>query len=148
MNIVILKGRLTADPEMRTGTSGIEIANFSIAVDRQFKDKVTGERKTDFIRCTAFGKSAQFLCRYFSKGKEILAEGTLQQNNYTASDGNEVKSYQVIVNQIHFCGGKNESGTNQSDTYQPAAQPSQASTDALPDTAQFEEVLSNGEVPF
>lgn len=141
MNIVILKGRLTADPEMRTGTSGTEIANFSIAVDRQFKDKVTGERKTDFIRCTAFGKSAQFLCRYFSKGKEILAEGTLQQNNYTASDGHEVKSYQVIVNQIHFC------GSNPSQAEQTQTEP--ASTDIEQFAADVNaETVTGQEVPF
>lgn len=109
MNLVILHGRITADPTIRTANSGTKIAGFTIAVDRRLKDKTTGERKTDFCRCTAFGKTAEMLERFWTKGKEILVEGELQQNDYTAQDGHEVKSYQVVVNQVHFCGSKNDS---------------------------------------
>lgn len=107
MNVVILKGRLTADPEIKTATSGATFANFSIAIDRP-PDK-DGNKATDFIRCTSFGKTAEFLGRYFSKGKEILAEGTLQQNDYQDKDGVQHKSYKVIVNRIEFCGSKSDS---------------------------------------
>lgn len=146
MNLVIIKGRLTADVTMRTANSGTQIAGFTLAVDRRFKDKVSGQKVTDFIRMTAFGKTAEFLGRYTSKGKEILIEGELQQNDYVAQDGHEVKSYQVVVNQVHFCGSKNDSaqsGTTQTEPAQPA----------LPENVQnaveqFEAVLADGEVPF
>jgi single-strand DNA-binding protein len=146
MNLTIIKGRLTADVTMRTANSGTQIAGFTLAVDRRFKDKVSGEKKTDFIRCTAFGKTAEFLGRYTSKGKEILIEGELQQNDYTAQDGHEVKSYQVVVNQVHFCGSKNDSaqyGTTQTEP---------AQTGLPADVQQFVEqadaVVNSGEVPF
>lgn len=146
MNLVILHGRITADPTIRTANSGTKIAGFTIAVDRRLKDKTTGERKTDFCRCTAFGKTAEMLERFWTKGKEILVEGELQQNDYTAQDGHEVKSYQVVVNQVHFCGSKNDSaqyGTTQTEPTQPG----------LPENVQnaveqFEAVVANGEVPF
>lgn len=141
MNLVILHGRITADPTIRTANSGTKIAGFTIAVDRRLKDKTTGERKTDFCRCTAFGKTAEMLERFWTKGKEILVEGELQQNDYVAQDGHDVKSYQVVVNQVHFCGSKNDSV--QSDTTQTA----------LPENVQnaveqFEAVVADGEVPF
>lgn len=146
MNLVILHGRITADPTIRTANSGTKIAGFTIAVDRRLKDKTTGERKTDFCRCTAFGKTAEMLERFWTKGKEILVEGELQQNDYVAQDGHDVKSYQVVVNQVHFCGSKNDSaqsGTTQTEPAQPG----------LPENVQnaveqFEAVVADGEVPF
>lgn len=146
MNLVILHGRITADPTIRTANSGTKIAGFTIAVDRRLKDKTTGERKTDFCRCTAFGKTAEMLERFWTKGKEILVEGELQQNDYVAQDGHDVKSYQVVVNQVHFCGSKNDSaqyGTTQTEPTQPG----------LPENVQnaveqFEAVVADGEVPF
>ena len=146
MNLVILHGRITADPTIRTANSGTKIAGFTIAVDRRLKDKTTGERKTDFCRCTAFGKTAEMLERFWTKGKEILIEGELQQNDYVAQDGHDVKSYQVVVNQVHFCGSKNDSaqyGTTQTEPTQPG----------LPENVQnaveqFEAVVADGEVPF
>lgn len=146
MNLVILHGRITADPTIRTANSGTKIAGFTIAVDRRLKDKTTGERKTDFCRCTAFGKTAEMLERFWTKGKEILIEGELQQNDYVAQDGHEVKSYQVVVNQVHFCGSKNDSaqsGTTQTEPAQPG----------LPENVQnaveqFEAVVSDQDVPF
>lgn len=140
MNLVILHGRVTADPTIRTANSGTKIAGFSIAVDRRLKDKVTGNKITDFVRCTAFGKTAEMLERFWVKGKEILVEGELQQNEYTAQDGHEVKSYQVIVNQVHFCGSK-------SDTAQSAPeQPVSAEIEQF--AAEVSGEIQSGEVPF
>lgn len=140
MNLVILHGRVTADPTIRTANSGTKIAGFSIAVDRRLKDKTTGERKTDFVRCTAFGKTAEMLERFWVKGKEILVEGELQQNDYTDNSGHEVKSYQVIVNQVHFCGSK-------SDTAQSAPeQPGPAEIEQFASEVSGE--IETGTVPF
>lgn len=106
MNQVFLHGRLTADPEMRTANSGNSIAGFTIAVDRM-PDK-DGNKQTDFIRCSAFGKTAEMIQRYWCKGKEIIAEGSLRQNDYE-KDGIKHSTYQVIVNRAHFCGSKSDS---------------------------------------
>lgn len=130
MNIAIIMGRLTADPELRTTQSGISVCSFTIAVDRYRKDK---ESKADFIRCVAWRQSAEFISRYFSKGKMIAIEGSIQVDNYTDKDGNKRQQTNVIVNKAHFCGDKSGgSGT---------AQPGGSLDD-------FEEIISDGEPPF
>ena len=102
MNVVILMGRLTADPELRTTNNGVSVTSFSIAVDREY----TKEKQTDFINCVAWRNSAEFISKYFSKGQMIALRGTLQQNNYTDKDGNKRTSYNVVVDSANFCGGK------------------------------------------
>ena len=144
MNLVILHGRITSDPTIRTANSGTKIAGFSIAVDRRLKDKVTGNKITDFVRCTAFGKTAEMLERFWVKGKEILVEGELQQNEYTAQDGHEVKSYQVIVNQVHFCGSKSD--TAQSAQEQPVSTDIEEFAKAV--NGEFVEIQGDQPVPF
>lgn len=138
MNIVILHGRLTANPESRTANSGTAIAGFTIAVDGG-KDK-DGNKLADFIRCTAFGKTAEMISRYWTKGKEILVEGCLRQNDYE-KDGVQHKSYQVIVNRVHFCGSKadNQAG-NQEQKKESAA--------AGLSIDDFEEIVPDNETPF
>ena len=95
LNKVIIMGRLTADPELRQTPSGISTCRFSVAVDRGYKSKDTGERQTDFIRVTAWRQTAEFVSRYFSKGKMIIVEGSLRNNDYT--DANGVKHYSMDV---------------------------------------------------
>lgn len=146
MNIVILHGRLTADPTMRQSNSGKAIAGFTVAVDG-FKDK-DGNKQTDFIRCTAFGQTAEMLSRYWSKGKEIAIEGNLRQNDYTDNNGTKHNSYQVVVNRVHFCGSKSDN-EQQSGNYQsayPQAAPAGAPLNLNVD--DFEEIISDGEPPF
>lgn len=135
MNIVILHGRLTADPTIRQSNSGKSIAGFTVAVDG-YKDK-DGNKQTDFIRCTAFGQTGDMLARYWTKGKEIALEGNLRQNDYTDNNGTKHNSYQVVVNRVHFCGSKSD---NQ--------QGGQQQNSAQPDFGEYEEVLNDGEIPF
>jgi single-strand DNA-binding protein len=144
LNTVNLHGRLTADPEFRQTTSGVACCRFTVAVDRPYqKDK---EKQTDFISCTAWRNAAEFISRYFSKGSAIIVEGSLRNNNFT--DNNGVKQYrtEVLVNNVHFAERKNASGNQQQNTYQQpqTQQPSIASADL----GEFEEILSDGEVPF
>jgi single-strand DNA-binding protein len=134
MNIVILHGRLTADPTIRQSNSGKSIAGFTVAVDG-FKDK-DGNKQTDFIRCSAFGQTAELMGRYFTKGKEIAVEGSLHPNDYTDDKGVKHFSYQVNVNRVHFCGSKAD---NQQQNSNPADKP---------DFGEYEEVLNDGEIPF
>lgn len=168
INKVILMGRLTADPELRQTTSGISSCRFSIAVDRGYKSRDTGERLTDFINVVAWRQTAEFICRYFSKGKMIIVEGSLRNNNYT--DANSVRHYSMDVqaDNVTFGETKAASSNNASDGYNVSSdnfrQPVQASAPvqtAPPQTApateeslqigdlgSFEEILSDGEVPF
>lgn len=147
MNLVIMKGRMTADATIRTANSGTTVASFSLAIDRRFKDKVTGGKITDFIRMTAFGKTAEFIQKYTGRGKEILIEGEMQQNDFVDKNGAEQHTYQVVVNQVHFCGSKNDSaqsGTEHPDSTQPA--PAQPDT-SIEQFAAAVEVASQ-DVPF
>jgi single-strand DNA-binding protein len=129
INKVILMGRLTADPEMRQTQSGISVARFSIAVDRRFQRQ--GEQKqTDFINCVAWRQQAEFVCRYFSKGKMIAIVGSLQQNNWKDKDGNNRTTYEVITEEISFADSKkDDSGSNKGFVPQETSTSSEQSPD-------------------
>lgn len=109
-NRVILMGRLTKDPELKTTQSGISMCRFSIAVDRYSKGE---DKKCDFIDCTAWRQTAEFVCKYFSKGRMIHVEGDIQNNNYTDSNG--IKHYQNTINvqNVSFCGDKQNDNAGQ-----------------------------------
>lgn len=106
MNIAILMGRLTASPELKQTQSGLSVTSFSIAIDRRFK--TDGEKQTDFINCVAWRQTAEFITKYFTKGAMIAVEGTIQTRKYTDKNGNDRTATEVVVNQTHFCGGKQE----------------------------------------
>lgn len=108
-NKVILMGRITHDLELRTTPSGVNVCQFSIAVDRRFQAKGE-ERKTDFFRVNAWRASADFVTRYFRKGSMILVEGELHNNNYTDKNGNTVYSVEITADQISFTGEKANGG--------------------------------------
>ena len=114
MNKVILVGRLTRDPELRQTQSGMSSCKFTIAIDRKFIDKTTGERQADFISCTAWSQTAEFVSRYFNKGKLIAVEGSLRTGSYQDRNHPDVTHYttDVFVDNVEFVGGKNESGGN------------------------------------
>lgn len=147
MNKVILSGRLTADPELRTTQSGVASCRFTIAVDRKFADKNTGERKADFITCVAWRQSAEFVSRYFNKGKMIMVEGALRNNNYQDRNHPDVTHYtlDLLVESVEFAGDKGDNNGGQAPTTQQAAQ---ANTESYGDLSDFEEILSDGEPPF
>ena len=109
INTVILMGRLTADPEIKTTSSGISFCKFTVAVDRNFADKTTGERQTDFISCVAWRQTAEFINKYFSKGRMIIIEGSLQNNNYTDKNGVKHYSYDVVADNVLFGESKSAS---------------------------------------
>lgn len=110
MNICIIKGRLTADPELKTTSSGVSVCSFSIAVDRSYKGK-DGERQTDFFIVSAWRGTAEFVSKYFRKGEHILVVGEMQSRRYKDKDGNNRIAWELIANSVEFCGGK---GNNQS----------------------------------
>ena len=105
LNKIILQGRLTRDPELRSTTTGTPVASFSLAVDRGGKDK-----GADFIDCVAWRKTGEFAASYFKKGSLALVEGKLQIRDWTDKDGNKRKAAEVVVDNMHFCGPKQDAG--------------------------------------
>ena len=110
MNKVILLGNLTRDPEIRysQGDNSLAIARFSLAVNRRFSKN--GEKEADFFNCTAFGKQAEFVEKYFKQGSRMMLAGRLQNDNYTNKNGEKVYTVQVIVEEVEFAEKKNSSG--------------------------------------
>lgn len=142
INTITLMGRLVADPELRTTTSGLSVARFRIAVDRAYA-KSGEERQTDYINIVAWRQSADFVCRYFKKGQMIALTGSLQSNNYEDRDGNKRTSYEVVADRISFCGSKSESGGSSSYPTEQAA-PALKTASA----SDFEEIADDEDLPF
>lgn len=141
MNNVSLMGRLTAEPELKQTPSGVSTTSFTIAIDRSYVPQGQ-ERQADFISIVAWRQTAEFICRYFGKGKMIAVKGELRSRTYDDKRYPDVKHYvtEVYADQVYFCGGKNDDG-NQSVTK--GTPPIPASTDM----SDFEEIASD-DVPF
>ena len=107
MNKIILTGRLTREPELRHTTSGVAVASFSLAVNRDFKN-AEGEYETDFIICIAYRKLAETITKYVEKGNKLAVTGRLQTRNYDNSEGKKVYVSEVIVDGIEFLEAKKE----------------------------------------
>ncbi len=131
MNKVILMGNLTRDPEIRysQGENSLAIARFSIAVNRRFARQ--GDTDTDFFNCTAFGRTAEFVEKYFHKGSRMLLTGRVQNDNYTNNNGEKVYSVQVIAEEVEFAERKSvaDANTSQGGSTGGAPQPNAASGD-------------------
>lgn len=106
MNCSVLSGRLTKDPEVRYTQTQMAIADFTVASDRRFKRD--GEPTADFIRCIAFGKTAEFIEKYFTKGKPIILSGRIQTGSYQNKEGQTVYTTEVVVENVEFLGSKSE----------------------------------------
>ena len=152
MNKVILVGRLTADPELKQTQSGISSCRFTVAVNRPYKNQ-KGEYESDFISCVAWRQTAEFVSRYFNKGQMIALEGNMRNSTYQDRNHQDVTHYKtdVYVDNVEFCGSKNNNSNNTAPA--PAAQAVQAAQEAGVQTEQvslseFEEILSDGDVPF
>lgn len=131
LNRIDIMGRLTRDPEMRQTQSGTSVANFTLAVDRDVKDKTSGERQTDFIDCVAWGGRGDFVGKYFTKGSMAVVSGRLQLRDWTDKDGNKRRSAEVVVDNVYFGAAK-------------AGQSSEA-----PAHNEFEEINEDdGDLPF
>lgn len=166
MNCIHITGRLCADPELKQTQSGLSVCRFRVAVNRRFTNKQTGEREADFINCIAWRQTADFISRYFQKGGWIELSGELHNNDYT--DNNGIKHYGMVVqcDNVGFVGNKDGSQSAQNAPYQAQqstppnySQQQQASRQAaqnapvqqmpqLGDLSEFEEILSDGDVPF
>ena len=102
LNHIVIMGRLTRDPEMRRTGTGIPVSSFCVAVDRDWPNKDTGERETDFINCAAWRQTGEFVSKYFSKGAMIVVSGRLQMRKWTDKDGNKRVSAEVVADNVYF----------------------------------------------
>jgi single-strand DNA-binding protein len=112
LNKIILMGRLTRDPELRRTQSGTPVASFTVAVDRDFKGQ-DGEKETDFIDIVAWRNTAEFVSKYFTKGRTAVVEGRLQIRSWTDKDGGKRKTAEVIADNVYFGDSKKDSGAEQ-----------------------------------
>lgn len=117
LNHIVIMGRLTRDPELRHTQTGTAVASFTLAVDRDFKDKQTGERATDFIDVVAWRQTAELVSRYFSKGRMAVVEGRLQIRDWTDKEGNKRRSAEVIADNVYFGDSKREGGSGGQESY-------------------------------
>ena len=160
LNKIFIMGRLTRDPELRRTQTGTPVASFSLAVDRDFKDKSTGERATDFIDVVAWRQTAELVTRYFAKGRMAVVEGRLQIRDWTDKEGGKRRSAEVIAENIYFGdskrdgegGGSYSTGYRQGGGY-PAPSPAADSLGgygaAPADGDQFAELSTDdGDLPF
>lgn len=162
LNIVAIMGRLTADPELRHTASGISVASFTLAVDRSYSNRDTGERQTDFIDVVAWRGTAEFVCKYFTKGQMMAVDGSLQARSYEDKQGNRRKAVEVVANNVNFCGSKRESeGGRSNASYGGGSYYDQPSAQAAPPAFQepapayssgspedFSEILGDDDLPF
>ena len=102
LNHITIMGRLTRDPELRRTGSGIAVASFTLAVDRDFSPKDGGERETDFIDCVAWRQTGEFVSKYFTKGRMAVVSGRLQIRNWNDKDGNKRRSAEVVADNVYF----------------------------------------------
>lgn len=148
LNKIILSGRLVRDPEMRTTQSGKSIASFTLAVERDFAPQ--GQQKeTDFINCTAWNGTADFISRYFSKGSMATVCGSLQIQTYTDRDGNKRTSPNVNVENVYFAGEKRAEKSENVEKSKSAAKGKSAYSSKATPKQTFEEMDGDGDdLPF
>lgn len=138
LNHITIMGRLTRDPELRHTQAGTAVASFTLAVDRDFKDKQTGEKAVDFIDVVAWKGTGEFVSRYFAKGRMAVVSGRLQMRDWTDKDGNKRRSAEVVAESVYFGDSKRDGDTaNTSEAYQQREAP-----------AGVEYGEEDGELPF
>lgn len=114
LNHITIMGRLTRDPELRRTGSGVAVASFTVAVDRDFADKNSGEKETDFIECVAWRQTGEFVSKYFTKGRMIVVDGRLQIRGWTDKDGNKRRTAEVVADNVYFGDSKKEESSGNS----------------------------------
>lgn len=131
LNRIIVMGRMTRDPELRRTNSGTAVASFTVAVDRDFKSQ-SGEKETDFIDVVVWRNTAEFVSKYFSKGRMAVVEGRLQLRDWTDKEGNKRRTAEIVADSVYFGDSKRDGG----DTAQSEPQ------------VGFSEIEDDGDLPF
>lgn len=147
LNRVILMGRITHSLELKQTGSGVSVLSFSVAVERSFA-KQGEERQADFINCVAWRQQAEFISKYFAKGRMIALEGNLRTRTYDDKNGAKHYVTEVYVDSVSFTGEPKDNGNNAQSTPQSNAQPATKPAVNIGDISDFEEILSDDGVPF
>ena len=114
LNHITIMGRLTRDPELRRTGSGVAVASFTIAVDRDFGKNENGEKETDFIDCVAWRQTGEFVSKYFTKGRMAVVSGRLQIRNWTDKEGNKRRTAEVVADNVYFGESRRSADSNAS----------------------------------
>jgi len=146
LNTITIMGRLTRDPELRYTQSQTAVASFTLAVDRDFSGKDGGEKQTDFIDCIAWRTTADFVSKYFSKGRMAVVHGRLQIRDWTDKDGNKRRSAEVVAENVYFGDSKKDGGSAQTAPAQQYQQPQQTQYAQGQFTALDD--VDDGDLPF
>ena len=150
LNHIVLMGRLTRDPELRRTGTGLAVATFSLAVDRDFGNRESGERETDFIDIVAWRHTAEFVAKYFTKGQLVAVEGSIQTRSYQDKDGNNRTAFEVVADQVYFAERK-AGGTTSNAGFVPPPfeEPAKGSSFSVGDLGDFEEFdADDSDLPF
>ena len=147
LNKIIIMGRLTRDPELRRTGSGTAVTSFSLAVDRDFKSQ-NGEKETDFIDVVAWRSTAEFVSKYFTKGRMAVVEGRLQIRDWTDKDGGKRRSAEVVADNVYFGDSKRDGASDYgaAPAYSAPSRPAAAPMSGHSDFAEIGE--EDGELPF
>ena len=148
-NKVILGGRLTADPELKTTQSGIAVVTFSVAVNRRFTKNAAQQNETDFFNVTAWRQTAEFVSRYFKKGSSICVVGTIQNSKWTDQQGATRYRTDIVADEVMFVDSRSESGSSymgdDSDAFGGSTPSFSTPAGAAP---KFEEIKTDDDLPF
>lgn len=139
LNHIVIMGRMVRDPELRSTQSGISVCSFTLACDRDFKAKDGGDKETDFIDCVAWRSTAEFVSKYFTKGRMVAASGRLQLRDWKDRDGNKRRSAEIVTDSVYFGDSKKE---------QEPLEISHGAGDGFPDGNFSSGALPNGFDPF
>ena len=158
LNHIVIMGRLTRDPEVRYTQSQLPVASFAVAVERDYSGRDGGEKQTDFINCTAWRSTAEFIGKYFHQGSMIVVSGRLQSRKYQDRDGNNRTAYEIVADNVYFgeskrdsnnSGGYNANSYGSQPTYQqPSYSGSSAPMSSAPTGGFAEMDDGDGELPF
>ena len=148
LNHIVLMGRLTRDPELRRTQSGVAVVSFSLAVDRDFQSRDSGEKQTDFIDIVAWRNTAEFVSKYFTKGRMAVVSGRLQIRDWTDKDGNKRTSAEVVADNVYFGDSKRDSAPSAGGGSYGGQSSYGGGYDAPSISADFTEAEDDGELPF
>ena len=150
LNHITVMGRLTRDPELRRTQAGVPVASFSIACDRDFKDKTTGERVTDFIDIVAWRSTGEFVSKYFTKGRMAVVSGRLQMRDWTDKEGNKRRSAEIIADSVYFGDSKTKEDQEPPASAGGPVEAAGGDTFGLPGdfSPNFGEPADDGSLPF
>ncbi len=146
LNRIIVMGRLTRDPELRRTQSGVAVTSFSIACDRDFKSQ-SGEKETDFIDVVAWRSTAEFVTKYFTKGRRAVVEGRLQIRDWTDREGGKRRSAEIVADNVRFGDSRPKEGKESQEGQEPPAPPSDGFGEMPQGFDPFSEV-ADGDLPF